>query len=71
MEVLHGLARADGKARKMFSSTMLAIFEIGSADLRTNVQSLVTTTPANYFQVLNERDDYAREIGRASCRERV
>jgi hypothetical protein len=35
-------------------------FEIGSADLRTNVQSLVATTPANYFQVLNERDDYAR-----------
>ncbi len=36
-------------------------FEIGSADLRTNVQSLVATNLSNYFQVLDERDDYARE----------
>ncbi len=35
-------------------------FEIGSSDLRTNVQSPVATTPSNYFQVLNERDDYAQ-----------
>ena len=35
-------------------------FDFSAADLHTNVQQLVARTPSNYFQVLDERDDFAR-----------
>ena len=35
-------------------------FDFNAADLHTNVQQLVARTPSNYFQVLDERDDFAR-----------
>ena len=35
-------------------------FDFSTADLQSNIQLLVARTPSNYFQVLNERDDFAR-----------
>ena len=35
-------------------------FDFSAADLQTRVQLFVATTPSNYFQIMNERDDFAR-----------
>ena len=35
-------------------------FEFGAADLQTKVQLLVASTPSNYFQMAEERDNFAR-----------